>query len=180
MKIKWMLAYILLSSSLVFGNAAKVENSTNKAPETPKKPVSSNATPAEKKTTASTSTQAKQTKTSPKATAAPQPPAPLPSTDPIICDLEKNKSAFALPSLQCTLRELPQNLKDNLTRYMTNGGKNETDLLEEICEAIKNNKNPEFMSNYKEDDKDMIHDTSTLCRIRRTTKSECEMPSLII
>uniref|UniRef100_V5H5E5 Putative salivary secreted peptide n=1 Tax=Ixodes ricinus TaxID=34613 RepID=V5H5E5_IXORI len=114
MEIKWMLAYILLSSSLVFGNATKVENLTKKAPETPKKPVSSNATPGEKKTAASTSTQAKQTKTSPKATAAPQPPAPLPSTDPIICDLENNKSGLALPSLLCTLRELPENLRVSL------------------------------------------------------------------
>uniref|UniRef100_A0A090X9L3 Putative salivary secreted peptide n=1 Tax=Ixodes ricinus TaxID=34613 RepID=A0A090X9L3_IXORI len=135
MKIKWMLAYILLSSSLVFGNAAKVENSTKKAPETAKKPVSSGARPAEKKTAASTSPQAKQTKTSPKATAAPQPPAPLPSTDPLICELENNGSGFALPSLQCTLRELPENLTDNLNNYMATGGKNVSDLLEEICES---------------------------------------------
>uniref|UniRef100_A0A6B0V1N7 Putative salivary secreted peptide n=1 Tax=Ixodes ricinus TaxID=34613 RepID=A0A6B0V1N7_IXORI len=193
MEIKWMLAYILLSILLVLGNAQKVKNLAEKALPALNKATTSKTIAAEKKAVRSTSKQAVSQKAAQKTTAAPEPQAPIPSTDPIICgklhlsstrmlgnDLKNNESEFALPSLQCTLRELPQNLKDNLTRYMTNGGKNETDLLEEICEAIKNNKNPEFMSNYKEDDKDMIHDTSTLCRIRRTTKSECEIPNLII
>uniref|UniRef100_V5H299 Putative salivary secreted peptide n=1 Tax=Ixodes ricinus TaxID=34613 RepID=V5H299_IXORI len=179
MEIKWMLAYILLSILLVLGNAQKVKNLAEKALPALNKATTSKTIAAEKKAVRSTSKQAVSQKAAQKTTAAPEPQAPIPSTDPIICDLKNNESEFALPSLQCTLRELPQNLKDNLTRYMTNGGKNETDLLEEICKAIKNNKNPEFMSNYKEDDKDMIHDTSTLCRIRHTTKSECEMPNLI-
>uniref|UniRef100_V5I4S9 Putative salivary secreted peptide n=1 Tax=Ixodes ricinus TaxID=34613 RepID=V5I4S9_IXORI len=179
MEIKWILAYFLLSSLLVFGNVQKVQKSTNKAPQAPKKPASSSATPAKKKTAASTSTQAIQKEAPPKTTAAPQPPAPIPSTDPIICDLEKNGSAFALPSLQCTLRELPENLTDNLNNYMKTKGKNVSHLLTEICESIKDNKDPEFMSKYTKGDKDMIHDTSTLCRIRHTTKSECEMPNLI-
>uniref|UniRef100_A0A0K8R9J4 Putative isac anti-complement n=1 Tax=Ixodes ricinus TaxID=34613 RepID=A0A0K8R9J4_IXORI len=179
MEIKWILAYFLLSSSLVFGNVQKVQKSTKKAPQAPNKSTSSSATPTKKGTAASTSTQKIQKEALPKTTAAPQPPAPIPSTDPIICELEKNGSAFALPSLQCTLRELPENLTDNMNNYMTTGGKNVSHLLKEICEFMKVNKNPEFMSNYTKNDNDMITDTSKLCRIRHTTKSECEIPNLI-
>uniref|UniRef100_A0A147BGC3 Putative conserved secreted protein n=1 Tax=Ixodes ricinus TaxID=34613 RepID=A0A147BGC3_IXORI len=179
MEVKWMLAYFLLSSSLVFGIATKVETSTEKAPPNPTKPASSNVTPTQKETAASTSTQAKHKEATPKTTAAPQPSAPRPSTDPIICGLKNNNSDFALPSLQCTLRHLPQNLTKNWNNYMEARGKNESDLLNDICEAGKNGTNPDFMANYTENDKAMIHDTSTLCRIRHTTKSECKIPNLI-
>ncbi|XP_040068905.1 uncharacterized protein LOC120841977 [Ixodes scapularis] len=169
MDIRWTLAYFSFSVLLVLGDARKSsEPATLKQPKVPKTPQSSKLTAANTKQAAQSKTPAS-TPTSPTA----------PSTDPQICDLKNNKSEFALPSLQCTLRELPQNVKGNLTNYMTTRGKNETHLLEEICDAIKKRKNPEFMSNYTENDKDMIHDTSTLCRIRHTTKSECEMPNLI-
>uniref|UniRef100_A0A147BVG0 Putative salivary secreted peptide n=1 Tax=Ixodes ricinus TaxID=34613 RepID=A0A147BVG0_IXORI len=179
MEIKWMLAYILLSILLVLGNAQKVNDPPEKTP-APNKARTSKEIAADKNVAGSTSQQAVSQKAAPKTTAAPEPPAPIPSTDPMICDLKKNKSGLALPSLQCTLQELPENLKVSLKNYMTTANKNESDLLEEICKAIEEKKNPDFMSNYTNDDKDMIHDTSTLCRIRRTTKSECEMPSLII
>uniref|UniRef100_V5HA72 Putative salivary secreted peptide n=1 Tax=Ixodes ricinus TaxID=34613 RepID=V5HA72_IXORI len=168
MEIKWMLAYILLSSSLVFGNATKGETLTKKATSAPKEPAPSKATPAQKETTASTNTQATpKTTTAPKTTAASRP-----STDPIICGLKNNNSDFALPSLQCTLRHLPQNLTEDWNKYMEKSSKNESGLLNDICEAGKNGTNPDFMANYTENDKAMIHDTSTLCRIRHTTKSE--------
>uniref|UniRef100_A0A147BVP1 Putative conserved secreted protein n=1 Tax=Ixodes ricinus TaxID=34613 RepID=A0A147BVP1_IXORI len=173
MEVKWMLAYFLLSSSLVFGIATKVKTSTGKAPPNPKKPASSNGTPTQKETGASTSTQAKHKEASPNTTAAPQPSAPRPSTDPIICFLKNNNSNFALPSLQCTLRHLPQNLTDHWKTYMKTTSKNESDLLTDICEAEKNGTNPDFMANYTENDKAMVSDTSMLCRIRHTTKSEC-------
>uniref|UniRef100_V5GXS8 Putative salivary secreted peptide n=1 Tax=Ixodes ricinus TaxID=34613 RepID=V5GXS8_IXORI len=179
MEVKWMLAYFLLSSLPVFGNAKKAEASNTKAPPTPQKPASPNETPAQKKTTASTNTKEKQKEASPKTKEAPQPQAPRPSTDPIICGLKDNKSDFALPSLHCTLLNLPQNLTDHWKNYMKNGRKNESDLLKDICEAEKKRKNPDFMANYTENDKAMIYDTSTLCRIRHTTKSECEIPNLI-
>uniref|UniRef100_V5ICP3 Putative salivary secreted peptide n=1 Tax=Ixodes ricinus TaxID=34613 RepID=V5ICP3_IXORI len=159
MEIMWRLAYFLLSISLVFGNSPKLEKSTKKPQKAPKEPATATATPAQKGRKASTSTQAIQNKTTPKTTAA-----PLPSTDPIICDLEKNGSAFALPSLQCTLRELPENLTDNMNKYMETGKKNVSHLLEEICESMKVNKNPEFMANYTKNDNDMITDTSKLVR----------------
>uniref|UniRef100_A0A0K8RA42 Putative isac anti-complement n=1 Tax=Ixodes ricinus TaxID=34613 RepID=A0A0K8RA42_IXORI len=174
MEIKWMLAYILLSRSLVFGNGTKVNTLSKKTPSAPKEPATSKATPAQKETTASTNTQAMQNKTAPKTTAASRP-----STDPIICGLKNNNPDFALPSLQCTLRHLPQNLTNNWKNYMETRRKNESDLLKDICEAGKNGTNPDFMANYTENDKAMIHDTSTLCRIRHTTKSECEIPNLI-
>uniref|UniRef100_V5IF31 Putative salivary secreted peptide n=1 Tax=Ixodes ricinus TaxID=34613 RepID=V5IF31_IXORI len=151
----------------------KVQKSTKKTPQNPKKPTSSNATPTKKETAASTSTQKIQKEAPPKTTAAPQPPAPRPSTDPIICGLKNNNSDFALPSLQCTLRHLPQNLTDHWKTYMQTRNKNESDLLTDICEAKKKGKNPDFMANYTENDKAMVSDTSTLCRIRHTTKSEC-------
>ncbi|CAN7991384.1 unnamed protein product [Ixodes pacificus] len=173
MEIKWMLAYFLLSSFLVFGNVQKVDNSTNNAPQTPQKPASSYTTPAQEKTAASTSTHAKRKEAPPKTTAAPQPSAPRPSTDPIICDLKNNKSDFALPSLHCTLQHLPQNLTHHWKTYMQTASKNVSDLLTDICEAKKNGTNPDFMANYTENDKAMIHDTSMLCRIRHTTKPEC-------
>ncbi|XP_040068889.1 uncharacterized protein LOC115317367 [Ixodes scapularis] len=179
MEIKWMLAYFLLSSSPVFGNAQKVKTSVEKASATPKQLASSTETSAQKKAAATTGMQAKQKEASPKSTPAPQPPAPRPSTDPIICGLKKNKSNLALPSLQCTLQHLPQNLTDHWKTYMQSGSKNESDLLTDICEAANNDQNPDFMANYTENDKAMIHDTSTLCRIRHTTKSECEIPNLI-
>uniref|UniRef100_V5GN17 Putative salivary secreted peptide n=1 Tax=Ixodes ricinus TaxID=34613 RepID=V5GN17_IXORI len=179
MEIKWMQAYILLSILLVLGNAQKVNNSAKKALPAMKKDTTSKPIAAQKKAVGSKSQQAVPQKTAPKATAAPEPQAPIPSTDPIICELENNKSPLALPSLQCTVRELSKNLKDNLNKYMQTKGKNESDLLKEICEAKEKEENPAFMSNYTKDDKDMIHDTSTLCRIRHTTISECEMPNLI-
>uniref|UniRef100_V5H901 Putative salivary secreted peptide n=1 Tax=Ixodes ricinus TaxID=34613 RepID=V5H901_IXORI len=168
MEIKWMLAYILLSRSLVFGNATKGKTLTKKATSAAKEPAPSKATLAQKETTASTNTQAMQNKTAPKTTAASRP-----STDPIICGLKNNNSDFALPSLQCTLRHLPQNLTDHWKTYMETRSKNESDLLTDICEAEKNGTNPDFMANYTENDKAMISDTSTLCRIRHTTKPEC-------
>uniref|UniRef100_V5GWX1 Putative salivary secreted peptide n=1 Tax=Ixodes ricinus TaxID=34613 RepID=V5GWX1_IXORI len=179
MEIKWMLAYFLISSSPVFGNARKVETSAGKAPATPKQLASSNEALAQMKAAATTSMQAKQKEASRKTAPPSQPPATRPSTDPIICDLENNKSGLALPSLQCTLRELPKNLADNMNKYMGNGAKNVSHLLKEICDSMKVNENPKFMSNYTKDDNDMIRDTSTLCRIRHTTKSECEIPKLI-
>uniref|UniRef100_A0A0K8R3E5 Putative isac anti-complement n=1 Tax=Ixodes ricinus TaxID=34613 RepID=A0A0K8R3E5_IXORI len=160
MEIKWMLAYILLSSSLVFGNATKGETFTKKATSAAKEPAPSKATPAQKETTASTNTQGMQNKTAPKTTAASRP-----STDPIICGLKNNNSDFALPSLQCTLLHLPQNLTADWNKYMEKSSKNVSGLLNDICEA--------------ENDKAMVYDTSTLCRIRHTTKSECEIPNLI-
>uniref|UniRef100_V5H1F0 Putative salivary secreted peptide n=1 Tax=Ixodes ricinus TaxID=34613 RepID=V5H1F0_IXORI len=168
MEIMWRLAYFLLSISLVFGNSPKLEKSTKKPQKAQKEPATATATPAHKGRKASTSTQAIQNKTTPKTTAAPKP-----STDPIICGLKNNNSDFALPSLQCTLLHLPQNLTDHWETYMETGSKNESDLLTDICEAEKNGTNPEFMANYTENDNAMISDTSTLCRIRHTTKSEC-------
>uniref|UniRef100_V5HSI9 Putative salivary secreted peptide n=1 Tax=Ixodes ricinus TaxID=34613 RepID=V5HSI9_IXORI len=135
MEIKWMLAYSLLSILLVLGNAQKVNNLAEKALPAPKKDTTSKAITAEKKTVGSKRQQAVPQKAAPKTTAAPEPPAPIPSTDPIICDLENNKSGFALPSLRCTLREVPENLKDKLNEYMKTEGKNESVLLKEICEA---------------------------------------------
>uniref|UniRef100_A0A0K8R8R5 Putative isac anti-complement n=1 Tax=Ixodes ricinus TaxID=34613 RepID=A0A0K8R8R5_IXORI len=179
MEIKWMLAYFLLSSLLVLGNAQEVNNLAEKAQPAPKKATTSKVTAAKDKAAASTSQQAVQQKATPKATPAPEPSAPIPSTDPIICDLKKNKSGLALPSLQCTLQELPENLKVSLKNYMTTAKKNESDLLEEICKAKEKKKNPDFMSNYTNNDKDMIYDTSVLCRIRHTAKSECEISSLV-
>uniref|UniRef100_A0A0K8R314 Putative isac anti-complement n=1 Tax=Ixodes ricinus TaxID=34613 RepID=A0A0K8R314_IXORI len=179
MEVRCMLAYFLLLSLPVFGNAKEVKTSNEKAPPTPKKPASSNETSAQKKTTASTSTQATQKEASPKTKAAPQPQAPRPSTDPIICGLKDNQSDFALPSLECTLQHLPQNLTDHWKAYMQTGNKSESDLLTDICEAKEKGKNPDFMANYTENDKAMIHDTSTLCRIRHTAKSECEILNLI-
>uniref|UniRef100_A0A147BVH2 Putative conserved secreted protein n=1 Tax=Ixodes ricinus TaxID=34613 RepID=A0A147BVH2_IXORI len=174
MEIMWRLAYFLLSISLVFGNSPKLEKSTKKPQKAPKEPATATATPAQKGRKASTSTQAIQNKTTPKTTAAPKP-----STDPIICGLKDNQSDFALPSLECTLQHLPQNLTDHWKAYMQTENKNESDLLTDICEAKKKGKNPDFMANYTENDKAMIHDTSTLCRIRHTAKSECEILNLI-
>uniref|UniRef100_A0A6B0V3Q8 Putative salivary secreted peptide n=1 Tax=Ixodes ricinus TaxID=34613 RepID=A0A6B0V3Q8_IXORI len=148
LEIKWMLAYFLLSSLLVLGNAQEVNNLAERAQAATNKATTPKATAAQEKTAASTSQQAVQQKATPKATAAPEPSAPTPSTDPIICDLKKNKSGLALPSLQCTLQELPENLKVSLKNYMTTAHKNESDLLEEICKAIEEKKNPDFMSNY--------------------------------
>ncbi|XP_029832854.2 uncharacterized protein LOC115317377 [Ixodes scapularis] len=179
MEIKWRLAYFLLSISLAFGDSPNVEKSTGKPLPAPKEPPGSKATPAQKNTGASTDTQAKQKEASPATTAAPQPSASRPSTDPIICGLKDNKSDFALPSLHCTLLHLPQNLTEDWNKYMEKSSKNESDLLNDICEAGKKGTNPDFMVNYTENDKAMVHDTSTLCRIRHTTKSECEIPNLI-
>uniref|UniRef100_V5HGK9 Putative salivary secreted peptide n=1 Tax=Ixodes ricinus TaxID=34613 RepID=V5HGK9_IXORI len=156
MEVKWMLAYFLLSSSLVFGIATKVETSSGKTPPNSKNPASSNGTPTQKETAASTSTQAKPKEASPKTTAAPQPSAPRPSTDPIICGLT-----------------------EDWNKYMEKSSKNVSGLLNDICEAGKNGTNPDFMANYTENDKAMVYDTSTLCRIRHTTKSACEIPNLI-
>uniref|UniRef100_V5IC10 Putative salivary secreted peptide n=1 Tax=Ixodes ricinus TaxID=34613 RepID=V5IC10_IXORI len=174
MEIMWRLVYFLLSISLVFGDSPKLDNLTEKPLKAPKEPATATATPAQKGRKASTSTQAIQNKTSPKTTAAPKP-----STDPIICGLKNNRSNAALPSLQCTLQHLPQNLTEDWKKYMDSKGKNESELLKEICKAGETNKDPDFMANYTENDKAMIYDTSTLCRIRHTTKSECEIQNLI-
>uniref|UniRef100_A0A0K8RHL4 Putative isac anti-complement n=1 Tax=Ixodes ricinus TaxID=34613 RepID=A0A0K8RHL4_IXORI len=179
MEIKWMLAYSLLSILLALGNAQKVNNLAEKALPATKKDTTSKTIAAEKKAVGSTSKQAVPKKAAQKTTAAPEPQAPIPSTDPIICDLKKTQSGLALPSLQCTLQELPENLKVSLKNYMTTAKKNDSDLLEEICNAKEKKQNPAFMSNYTNNDKDMIYDTSVLCRIRHTAKSECEISSLI-
>uniref|UniRef100_A0A0K8RLI4 Putative isac anti-complement n=1 Tax=Ixodes ricinus TaxID=34613 RepID=A0A0K8RLI4_IXORI len=119
MDIKWMLAYFSLSILLVLGNVQKVKSSAKETPSEPTEPAISKATAAEKKAVV-TKKAADNKKTTLKTTAAPQPPAPIPSTDTIICDLKNNQSEFALSSLQCTLRELPENLKGNLTNYIEN------------------------------------------------------------
>uniref|UniRef100_A0A0K8R355 Putative isac anti-complement n=1 Tax=Ixodes ricinus TaxID=34613 RepID=A0A0K8R355_IXORI len=160
MEIKWILAYFLFSVLLVLGDAQQSNGPANPKRSTgPKKPASPKAAPTkvnqavQKNTAASTPT--------------------TPSTDPEICELKKNGSDFALPSLLCTLKNLPEEIAQKWKEHMTSHSKNESGLLQEICEAKENNEDPDFMKAYSPDDKGMVTDTSVLCRIRHTTPSEC-------
>ncbi|KAM7305127.1 uncharacterized protein ISCGN_015027 [Ixodes scapularis] len=78
-----------------------------------------------------------------------------PSTDPEICELKKNGSDFALPSLQCTLKNLPKEIAKKWKDHMTLQSKDESGLLQEICEAKERNEDPDFMKAYSPDDKGM-------------------------
>uniref|UniRef100_A0A0K8R9B3 Putative isac anti-complement n=1 Tax=Ixodes ricinus TaxID=34613 RepID=A0A0K8R9B3_IXORI len=165
MEIKWMLAYFLFSVLLVLGDAQKLSGQANSKPsQGPKKSASPNAAASKAK------------KAAPKNTAVSTPTPP--STDPEICDLKKNGSEFALPSLQCTLQHLPEEIAEQWKKHMKAGNKNESDLLTEICEAKERNEDPEFMKAFSADHKGMVNDTSVLCRIRHTTPSECKVLQL--
>ncbi|XP_042148659.1 uncharacterized protein LOC121837181 [Ixodes scapularis] len=87
--------------------------------------------------------------------------------------LLKNGSEFALKSLQCTLQHLPEEIANQWKDHMNKKNKNESGLLTEICDAEKQDKDPDFMKTFSADEKGMVNDTSVLCRIRHTTPSEC-------
>uniref|UniRef100_A0A147BV86 Putative salivary secreted peptide n=1 Tax=Ixodes ricinus TaxID=34613 RepID=A0A147BV86_IXORI len=131
MEIKWMLGYSLLSVLLVLGDAQKSKGQANPKPsQDPKKPAS-------QKPAATAAKQAVQ-----KNTAASTPTTP--STDPKICDLKDNGSEFALPSLQCTLQHLPEEIANKWKDHMKTKSTNESGLLTEICEAKKEKSRPGF------------------------------------
>ncbi|XP_029831674.2 uncharacterized protein LOC115316443 [Ixodes scapularis] len=166
MEIKWVLAYFLFSVLLVSGDAQTSNGPANLKPSTgPKKQASPKAAVTKVKQAVQKNTVA----------STPTPP----STDPEICELKKNGSDFALPSLQCTLKNLPEEIAKKWKDHMTSQSKDESGLLQEICEAKEKNEDPDFMKNYSPDDKGMVNDTSVLCRIRHTTPSECQVLQLV-
>uniref|UniRef100_A0A6B0UX18 Putative salivary secreted peptide n=1 Tax=Ixodes ricinus TaxID=34613 RepID=A0A6B0UX18_IXORI len=162
MDIRRMLAYFLFSFLLVLTEAQK-----SSGPATPKAPkilktASSLKTPG---------IEAKQAV--PNNTPAALPPA-APSTDPEICAMESTQAGSGLPSFECTLKELPE---DILTQW-TKSNKNSADILKEICDAGKTKQDPDFFKALSDNEKAMVNDTSVLCRIRQTTPSECTLPLL--
>uniref|UniRef100_A0A6B0UXH3 Putative salivary secreted peptide n=1 Tax=Ixodes ricinus TaxID=34613 RepID=A0A6B0UXH3_IXORI len=162
MDIRRMLAYFLFSFLLVLTEAQKSSGpATPKAPKILKK-ATSLKTPG---------IQAKQAV--PNNTPAAPPPA-APSTDPEICAMESKKAGSGLPSLECTLKELPEDISTKWTK----SNKNSADILKEICDAGKNKQDPDFIKDLSDNEKAMVNDTSVLCRIRKTTPSECTLPLL--
>uniref|UniRef100_A0A6B0UUM3 Putative salivary secreted peptide n=1 Tax=Ixodes ricinus TaxID=34613 RepID=A0A6B0UUM3_IXORI len=141
MEIKWMLTYFLYFVVLVLGDAKKSSEPAKPKPASPQAVPPKAKQPTQKDTAAST-------------------PTP-PSTDPEICELQKNGSEHALPSLKCTLKHLPEQIAKQWKDHMKSKKEDESGLLTEICKA--------------DDDKGMVNDTSVLCRIRHTTPSECEV-----
>uniref|UniRef100_V5IC78 Putative salivary secreted peptide n=1 Tax=Ixodes ricinus TaxID=34613 RepID=V5IC78_IXORI len=167
MDIRRMLAYFLFFFLLVLTEAQMSSGpAIPKAPKNPKT-ASSSKTPG---------IQAKQA--DPKNTPAAPPPA-APSTDPEICELQKNGSEHALPSLKCTLKHLPEEITKKWEDHMKAKTKDESGLLKEICEAKERNEDPDFMKTFTDDEKGMVNDTSVLCRIRHTTPSECKVLQLV-
>uniref|UniRef100_A0A0K8R4Z7 Putative isac anti-complement n=1 Tax=Ixodes ricinus TaxID=34613 RepID=A0A0K8R4Z7_IXORI len=155
MEIKWMLVYSLFSVVLVLGDAKESSKPANPKPASPQAAPPKAKQPTQKDTAAST-------------------PAP-PSTDPEICELQKNGSKLALSSLQCTLQQLPEKIAKQWEDHMKAEHKDQSDLLTEICKAKEKGEDPDFMKNFSDDDKGMVNDTSVLCRIRHTTPSECKV-----
>uniref|UniRef100_A0A0K8R969 Putative isac anti-complement n=1 Tax=Ixodes ricinus TaxID=34613 RepID=A0A0K8R969_IXORI len=166
MDIRRMLAYFLFSFLLVLTEAQKSSGpATPKAPKNPKT-ASSSKTPG---------IQAKQA--DPNNTPAAPPPA-APSTDPEICAMESKKAGSGLPSLECTLKELPEDILTKWNDPVTKSKKKSSDILKEICDAGKRNEDPDFIQTLSDNEKAMVNDTSVLCRIRKTTPSECTLPLL--
>ncbi|CAN7991390.1 unnamed protein product [Ixodes pacificus] len=166
MNIRRMLAYFLFSVLLVFGDAQQSSGpATPKAPKNPKKATSSK-TPG---------IQAKQA--DPNNTPAAPPPAAS-STDPEICAMETNQIGSGLSSFECMLKELPKDILTQWNEYMTKNNKNSSDILKEICDAGINKEDPNFIKTLSDNEKAMVNDTSVLCRIRKTTPSECTLPLL--
>uniref|UniRef100_A0A6B0UY80 Putative salivary secreted peptide n=1 Tax=Ixodes ricinus TaxID=34613 RepID=A0A6B0UY80_IXORI len=162
MDIRKILACFLFSVLLVLGGAQKSsEPATPKAPRNPKTATSSKTA----------GIQAKQV--DPNNTPAAPPPA-APSTDPEICAMESKIAGSGLPSLECTLKELPEDISTKWTK----SNKNSADILKEICDAGKTKQDPDFIKALSDNEKAMVNDTSVLCRIRQTTPSECTLPLL--
>uniref|UniRef100_A0A6B0UY12 Putative salivary secreted peptide n=1 Tax=Ixodes ricinus TaxID=34613 RepID=A0A6B0UY12_IXORI len=166
MDIRRMLAYFLFSFLLVLTEAQKSSGpATPKAPKILKK-ATSLKTPG---------IQAKQAV--PNNTPAALPPA-APSTDPEICAMESKIAGSGLPSLECTLKELPEDILTKWNNPVTKSKKKSSDILKEICEAGTRNEDPDFIRTLSDNEKAMVNDTSVLCRIRQTTPSECTLPLL--
>uniref|UniRef100_A0A0K8R376 Putative isac anti-complement n=1 Tax=Ixodes ricinus TaxID=34613 RepID=A0A0K8R376_IXORI len=155
MEIKWMLTYFLYFVVLVLGDAKKSSEPAKPKPASPQAVPPKAKQPTQKDTAAST-------------------PTP-PSTDPEICELQKNGSEHALPSLKCTLKHLPEQIAKQWKDHMKSKKEDESGLLTEICKAKEKGEDPDFMKHFSDDDKGMVNDTSVLCRIRHTTPSECEV-----
>uniref|UniRef100_A0A6B0UXE6 Putative salivary secreted peptide n=1 Tax=Ixodes ricinus TaxID=34613 RepID=A0A6B0UXE6_IXORI len=158
MEIKWMLPYFLYFVVLVLGDAKKSSEPAKPKPASPQAVSPQAKQPTQKDTAAST-------------------PTP-PSTDPEICELQKNGSEHALPSLKCTLKHLPEEITKKWEDHMKAKTKDESGLLKEICEAKEKGEDPDFMKTFTDDEKGMVNDTSILCRIRHTTPSECKVLQL--
>uniref|UniRef100_A0A0K8R960 Putative isac anti-complement n=1 Tax=Ixodes ricinus TaxID=34613 RepID=A0A0K8R960_IXORI len=166
MDIRRILAYFLFSVLLVLSDAEKSSGpATPKAPKNPKTATSSKAA----------GIQAKQA--DPSNTPAAPPPA-APSTDPEICAMETKQPGSGLPSLECTLKELPEDILTQWNDYMTKNKKSSADILKEICDAGTRQEDPDFIKNLSDNEKAMVNDTSVLCRIRKTTPPECTLPIL--
>uniref|UniRef100_A0A6B0UXZ9 Putative salivary secreted peptide n=1 Tax=Ixodes ricinus TaxID=34613 RepID=A0A6B0UXZ9_IXORI len=166
MDIRKILACFLFSVLLVLGGAQKSsEPATPKAPRNPKTATSSKTA----------GIQAKQV--DPNNTPAAPPPA-APSTDPEICAMESKIAGSGLPSFECTLKELPEDILTQWNDSVTKSNKDSSDILKEICDAGIRNEDPDFIRTLSDNDKAMVNDTSVLCRIRKTTPSECTLPLL--